>query len=312
MAPDDPRKVALVTGASRGIGRACALWLARAGFDVVLTARSLSEGEEREHSPTVRSSDTRPVPGSLTTTAAEVEAAGRRALVVPADLLDKASLEAVAATALGEWGGVDVLVHNARYIGPGHMDRFMDTPVELLERQLQANVIGPLVLTRALLPSLCERGGTVVNISSSVAYVEPRLPAGEGGWGMGYAISKAALHRVAGVLRAEHGADGVRFCNVQPGVVDTERGALEAGEFGFGGWGAPPDVVGAVVAWLVTDPAAAALGDETIEAQFVCHRLGLVPGWPGPRPNRAALTYDESATRLRRLEEELATTDGPT
>jgi hypothetical protein len=77
---------AVVTGASRGIGKAIAVHLARAGFDVALTARTVKEGEEREHSSTLRRSDTSPLPGSLSSTAALVEAAGVRSLTVPADL----------------------------------------------------------------------------------------------------------------------------------------------------------------------------------------------------------------------------------
>ncbi len=81
------RRVAFVTGASRGIGKASAVALARAGFDVVLCARSQREGERREHSPTLRSSDTRPIPGSLETTARLVTEEVLVGLVVPMDLL---------------------------------------------------------------------------------------------------------------------------------------------------------------------------------------------------------------------------------
>src|SRR6185295_15690918 len=94
------RKVAFVTGASRGIGKACAVHLARAGFDVAITARTVSEGEQREHSSTLRASNTKALPGSLSTTAALVLAAGVRALALPADLLDRASLDAAATTVL--------------------------------------------------------------------------------------------------------------------------------------------------------------------------------------------------------------------
>jgi NAD(P)-dependent dehydrogenase (short-subunit alcohol dehydrogenase family) len=307
VAQDAQRRVAIVTGASRGIGQACAVYLARAGFDLVLTARTVQEGEEREHSPTVRSSDTRPLPGSLRTTASLVKSEGGDSLVVPADLSDPVSMAAVATRAIERWGAVDVVVHNARYVGPGHMDRFLDTPAELLAAQLTANVLGPLALTRAVLPQMLVRGsGAVVNITSSVAYVDPLLPAGDGGWGMGYGITKAALHRVNGVLAAEHAGSGVDFYNVQPGVIDTERGTLEAGAFGFGGWGASPAIVGAVVAWLVSDPLGRDHQGTTVEAQFLCHQLGLLPEWPGPRPNRAQVRYDESATQLRLLEEQLA------
>src|SRR4051812_570131 len=127
------RTVALVSGASRGIGKVCAIWLARAGFDVALTARTVNPGEAREHSSTLRKSDTKPLPGSLVETAALVEAEGREALMVPADLLDLDSVDRAVDTVLEKWGRVDVLVNNARYIGPGHMDRFMDTPLEILD-----------------------------------------------------------------------------------------------------------------------------------------------------------------------------------
>ena len=301
--------MAFVTGASRGIGRACALHLAGKGFDLAITARTVHDGEEREHSPTVHRSDTRPLVGSLTSTAAAVQDLGRRAVVIPADLLDGASLEQAADTTLSSFGRVDVIVHNGRYIGPGHMDRFADTSIELLEMQLRANVIGPLILTKAFLPSMLERGsGTVVTITSAVAYTDPLSPAGNGGWGMGYGTSKAALHRVAGFLEAEHGADGIRAFNVQPGMIDTERTMMESGPFGFGGWGAPAEVVGAVVAWLATDATADRHRGETVEAQFLCHQLGLLPGWPGPVPNRANLRYDRSAEHLRQLEEGLRLT----
>lgn len=123
---------------------------------------------------------------------------------------------------------------------------------------------------------------------------------------MGYGISKAAFHRVAGFLAAELGDRGIRVFNVQPGVIATERGALDSTQFGFGDWGAPPDVVGAVVAWLVTSPGADRLAGGTIEAQFLCAELGLLPGWAGPEPNRAALRYDCSGAELRRLEDSLA------
>jgi NAD(P)-dependent dehydrogenase (short-subunit alcohol dehydrogenase family) len=273
---------ALVTGASRGIGKAIAVHLARAGFDVALMARSVQEGERREHSSTISRSDTSPLPGSLSTTAELIESAGARSLTVPADLTDRSSVIAAAETVLAGWGPVDVLVNNGRYIGPGHMDRFLDTPLELLDLHLEANVMAPLTLTKRVLPGMLERGsGCIVNISSGAGTHDPPDPVGQGGWGLGYGISKGALHRAAGILALELGGRGIRAYNVQPGFIATERMAQDMATFGFdASAGAPPDVVGAVVAWLVTDPAAAEPNGRAIEAQDVCRDLDLLPGWP--------------------------------
>jgi len=273
--------VALVTGASRGIGTSCALHLADAGFDVALGARTMTEGEGREHSSTIQRSDTSPLPGSLATTAALVEERGRRALPVFLDLLDRATLMAAVATVLDQWGAIDVLVNNGRYIGPGHMDRFLDTPIELLEKQIEANVIAPMVLAQLVLPQMIERGkGVIVDITSAAGYGDPPAPAGDGGWGMGYGVSKGGFHRIAGMLAVELAPHGIRAYNVQPGFVATERMAMDMGAFGFdASQGAPPDVVGAVVAWLVTDPEAEGMNGVNIEAQDFCRERGLVPGW---------------------------------
>jgi NAD(P)-dependent dehydrogenase (short-subunit alcohol dehydrogenase family) len=297
---------AFVTGASRGIGKACAQFLARAGFDVAISARTVKPGEAREHSSTVKWSDTTPLPGSLEETAALVEAEGREAFIVAADLLDAASLGAAATKVLDRWGVVDVVVHNGRYIGPGHMDRFLDTPIELIEKQLFANAIAQLVLNRYFLPPMLAKGrGTIINITSAAGYGDPTKPAGEGGWGLGYPMSKAAAHRIAGVLAAEHADQGLRIFNVQPGFVNTERMAQDMGAFGFELTGAPPEVIGAVVAFIATSDEADQWIGQTVEAQFLCHERNLLPGWPGPRPNDSAIRYDKSGAILEELEAQL-------
>ena len=283
------RGVAFVTGASRGIGKAIAVHLARTGFDVALGARTLRDGEPREHSSTVATSDTSPLPGSLDSTASLVVAEGRRVLPVYLDLLDRTSLGAAAATVLERWGRVDVLVNNGRYVGPGHMDQLLDTPVELLDRHLEANVMAPVILTRLVLPGMVERGnGVVVNLASGSGTMDPPAPAGEGGWGLGYGMSKGALHRIAGFLAVELGSRGIVAFNLSPGFIATERIAQDMAGFGFdASRGAPPDVVGAVAAWLVTSPEARERNGDWIEAQEVCRDLGLLPGWP---PERSGAT----------------------
>jgi NAD(P)-dependent dehydrogenase (short-subunit alcohol dehydrogenase family) len=272
---------AFVTGASRGIGKACAVHLARAGFDVAVSARTVAEGEAREHSPTLRKSDTRPLPGSLESTAALVEEAGQRALVVPADLLDRRSLIDAVDRVLDGWGRIDVLVNNGRYIGPGHMDRFLDTPLELIDKQLEANVMAPLVLAKAVLPGMVARGrGTIIGITSGAGYGDPPGPPGAGGWSLGYGISKGAFHRIAGILKVELGESGIRAFSVQPGFIATERMAMDMADFGFdASAGAPPDVVGAVAAWLAASPEADELNGQNVGAQPFCSERGLLRGW---------------------------------
>ncbi len=282
----DDAPVALVTGASRGIGKAVAIAAAQAGFDVAITARTRREGEGREHSSTVRASDTSPLPGSLESTAAAIEATGRSVLVLPADLFDLASVGAAVATLLERWGRVDLLVNNGRYVGPGHMDQFLDTPVELIERHLAANVIAPLHILQMVLPGMLRRGtGTVITMTSSAGFTDPPAPAGSGGWGMGYGVSKGALHRVLGVLAVEHDGEGVRFFNLQPGGVVTERILADMGPFGFDGSGwAPPELIGAVVVWLATSGEAADLPSIDVDAQALSRERNLYEDRTGVSP----------------------------
>ncbi len=279
---EERRRVALVTGASRGIGKAVAIHLARAGFDVAIGARTLHDGEQREHSSTVARSDTRALPGSLESTATEIEAVGQRALPVYLDLLNRDSLAAATAAVLEQWSGIDVLVNNGRYVGPGHMDQVMDTPIELIDRHFEANVMAPIILTKLVLPQMVDRGaGVIINLASASGTMDPPAPAGQGGWGLGYGASKAALHRLAGILAVELKDNGVLAFNLSPGFIATERIALDMAQFGFdASKGAPADVVGAVAAWLATSPDAESRNGQWVEAQPLCRELALLPGWP--------------------------------
>jgi NAD(P)-dependent dehydrogenase (short-subunit alcohol dehydrogenase family) len=292
------RKKAFVTGASRGIGKAIAVALADAGFDVAITARTVEPGEEREHSPTASRSDTSPLPGSLRETAALIAQAGSEALMVPADLLDRASLGAAATTVLERWGTVDVVVHNARYIGPGHMDTFLGAPISAIENHMQGNFFAPLVLDKFFVPAMIEQGGgLIVDITSGAGFGDPFAPAGEGGWGISYGASKAALHRVAGILSTELAAHGVRVVNVEPGFIATERIAQDMARYGFEPDGEPPEVVANVVAWLATDPGSAQFTGTTVFAQDFCRERGLLPGWDGPKARPPGARPDLSGAR---------------
>ena len=196
------------------------------------------------------------------------------------DLLDRASLPAAVEAVLTDWGRIDVLVNNAVHTGPGSMSRFEDTTVEMLETKLAANAVSQVVLVKAVLPHFLERGdGTIVNVTSAVAITDPPAPAGEGGWGAAYAMSKGAFHRLAGILAVEY--PQLTFVNLEPGYVVTERMAVNAKALGLEGVypGAPPTVPARVIAWLATAPDAAALSGQTISAQRFAKEHDLHPPW---------------------------------
>ena len=248
------RKVAFITGASRGIGRGCALELARRGFDLVLTARTVTGSERYEHSSTVRKSATEPLPGSLERTADEVRALGATAAVIKLDLSVRVDWPAAIDGAMQRFGRIDVLVNNGRYIGPGHMDPFADTPVELIEQMLLCNVIAPLQLIKLCLPIMRRQGGgIVINITSSAGDREIEAPIGQGGWGLGYSLSKAAFNRMVPGLAKELRADNIAVIGLMPGFVATERMAIELADFGFdASKGLPVENPGRVCAMLAT------------------------------------------------------------
>ncbi len=273
------RPTAFVTGASRGIGRATAIALARVGFDVAVTARTLKEGDGVDESDT---GGGRVLPGSLDTTAAEVEAEDRRSLPLVADLHDPSSLIAAVRRVLEVWGRIDVLVNNAVDTGPGSMVPFVDLTIEQLERKLFANAVAQAIVIKAVLPTMLAAGsGVIIDVSSHVATGDPPAPVGKGGWGLGYAASKAAFHRFAPILAVELEGVGIRIHNVDPGYVETERQKVNAAALGLEGRysGAPPSVPAAVIAWLASDPAAKGLNGKTVEAQRFALEHGLHPDW---------------------------------
>jgi NAD(P)-dependent dehydrogenase (short-subunit alcohol dehydrogenase family) len=273
------RPVALVTGASRGIGRACALALADAGHDVAFTARTAKEGDGRDDSD---AGDNATIEGSLERTSAEVRAKDVRALPIVADLTDFASLEAAVAAVVDAWGRLDVLVLNAVHTGPGSMLHVLDTTVAALETKLMANAVAQFVLVQAALPvMLAAGGGRIISITSYTATHDPSAAVGEGGWGYAYAASKAAFHRLAGVLAVELGDQGIIAINVDPGHVHTERMAANAQRLGLEGkyHGAPPTAPASVVAWLATAPDAIDLNGQTVEGLRLALKNGLHPDW---------------------------------
>ena len=258
MASTTGRRTALVTGASRGIGRATALALADAGYDVAFTARTVHEGEGTVAARTSREGGvTHPVAGSLGTTAAEIEARGVRALPLRMDLTDPAAAAAVAGELLATWGAPYVLVSNAVHHVP-HA-RFLELDLAALRESLEANLVHQVGLVQALLPAMVDAGGGVIaNMCSGSAVLDPPAPPGEGGWGLAYSAAKAAFGRVAGAVNAEYRRAGIRAFNLEPGFVITESGRARGGTEEIEARavaGSSSDASGRVIAWLAASDA---------------------------------------------------------
>ena len=197
-------RIALVTGASRGIGRATALELAARGAAVVLAARTLD--------PIAR------LAGSLTETADTIRAAGGDALAVPCDLDDAAQVGDLAAAALAWKGHVDVLVNNAAFLGKAAFHSLDELSAVNWQRQLNVNVTAPLLLAQALAPGMRASGtGVIVNITSSAGDLYERTVPG-----IAYGTTKAALNRLTLALARDLRADGITVFAVDPGYVRTE------------------------------------------------------------------------------------------
>lgn len=242
------RRVAFVSGASRGIGAESAVALARAGFDLAITARTLDAGEAYDHVGKVA-----PLPGSLRATAAAVEAAGGKALCLQADILDADAVTEAAELTLDQFGRIDLLFNNAIYQGAGVQERVLEVTPDQLRAIYQGNVLTPLALVQRFLPKMLEQGGgTIINMLSATAFVDPPAPADQGGWGFAYPASKAALQRMAGALRAEYPESGLRVLNIEPGMVLTElMKASGIDEKVLGKFQpTPASSIAAVIAWL--------------------------------------------------------------
>jgi NAD(P)-dependent dehydrogenase (short-subunit alcohol dehydrogenase family) len=272
------RKVALITGASRGIGRCGALALAARGFDVAITGRTLREGDGRVGDVVI--------PGSLDKTAAEVRALGREALPIGMDVTDRESIQRAFEGVMGAWGRVDVLVNNAPYSGPGSEEKLLEIDLEHAAALLAGNYLNQLYLTQLTLPTMLESGhGTIINLGSGSALVAPPAPAGEGGWGLAYCASKAAFHQLAIVTDVEYRASGIRAFTLEPGYTVTERHQALGGDdrFSKGFHGDPPEVAGEVIGWLATEEDADRFRGKMVHAQALCAKHDLVPGWSAQR-----------------------------
>ena len=274
-------KIALVTGASRGIGRATAIAMARQGYDVAVSARALGKDVRHEHQ--VVTADGIALTGDLEATALAVEALGRKAWRIPLDLLSEDSIIQAIAQVTRDCGRVDVLVNNAIYQGADLNLPFLELTSDTLDRVSRGYVSGPLLLTQGIARLMLEQGGgVIVNITSGAGESNPPVAAAKGGWGYAYGAGKAAVSRLAGVINVELGAHGLRAYTVNPGVVTTEALKATIGDQGIaalGGYAAPAEVPAEVIRWLAHEDTAGRHTRHTIQAQKFALDQYLLDDW---------------------------------
>jgi 3-oxoacyl-[acyl-carrier protein] reductase len=210
-------RVALVTGASRGLGRADALTLARAGADVVVADIQVESDEDRTASDRygVLAQVAR-AQGLVYTerTVAEIEALGRRALAIKCDVTDRGAVDAAVTETVERLGSVDVLVNNAATLD--HVAPLADQRLELWERDLQVNLTGAFNCAQAVWPHMRARGwGRIVNMASVAGTL--------GGYGQAsYATTKAGILGLTRTLALEGARHGITCNAIVPGIIGTE------------------------------------------------------------------------------------------
>jgi 3-oxoacyl-[acyl-carrier protein] reductase len=235
-------KVAIVTGASKGIGAGIAKSLADAGAAVVVNYASSKEGADR--------------------VVAEIKSAGGRATAVQGDVAQAADVARIFETAKSSFGSVDVLVNNAGIYEFGPLESVSE---EAFHRQFNTNVLGPILATKEALKQFPETGGSVINISSIVG----KNPVANLSV---YSSTKGALDTLTAALASELGQRKIRVNAVSPGMTETE-GAHSAGIIGsefatsvvagtpLGRLGQPDDIA-SVVVFLASDAAAWVTGEN--------------------------------------------------
>lgn len=248
-------KVAVITGASRGVGQFMARELAREGADIVVAART-----EEVRDPKL--------PGTIYSTAEEIRALGRRALPVRVDVTDEESVQAMVKAALAEFGRIDVLINNAGVMAPG---RLWEIPIKRWDLVTRVNVRGSVLCCQAVLPHMIERrDGVIINISSILA---DRA----GGGNISYSVTKQALRKLSEGLAEEVREYNIRVFAlspegwvVTPGTMyhrlDEMMPAGEAVE--------PPECMGKAAVYLCTDEAKELTGQHFFSRQLLRDRAG--------------------------------------
>jgi citronellol/citronellal dehydrogenase len=259
-------QVAIVTGASRGIGRALVLGLARAGCHVVVAAKSTTSTDK--------------LPGSIHTVAQEVEALGRQALPVQVDVRDEAQIEAMVARTLERFGRIDVLVNNA---GALHWKSVLDTPAKRFDLVMSVNARAAFLCSRAVLPAMIARyHGHIINMSPpfDLAMVPGRVA---------YAISKLGMTLLTHGLAEEVRPHNIAVNSLWPVTIIESQASINHRLGTPDTWRKPDILVDCLLRLAQKQPGEvtgkALLDEEFLRAEGVTDFSGYacVPGTEPPR-----------------------------
>jgi citronellol/citronellal dehydrogenase len=274
-------KVAIVTGASRGIGKATSLLFAKEGAKVICAARTMSEGEHM-------------LEGSLSSTVAEIKKAKGTALAVVTDVSDEESCTHLVETAKKEFGPVDVLVNDAAL---SYFIPIKEYPTKRWVRAFHVNVHGPFMLSKLVLPDMIARHrGAIVNVSSGAAIGPGRGPyKGTGGGGTMYGATKAAVERFSQGLAEEVYQYGITVACVSPSlVVPTPGTVYHKLVTGLDDpRGEPPEMMARAILLLATEPLDKVAGRVTY-SQAILKEFGWIKEGKGLGIDRPGSGYSQA------------------
>ena len=256
-------KSALVTGASRGLGKDIAMSLAQAGASVMVTARTAEETDSH-------------IPGSLRNTVDQILGTGGTASSIRCDVTVPDDINSAVQATVDAFGAVDIVVNNAGILIPGQITELQTKHWDLI---FKVNVLGPFLMAREIVPVLQKNGGGhIINISSRAAigpgpgpYDEPRLE------GSAYGTTKAALERFSQGLAAELGDRNIAVNALSPHLPIWSEGGhffrTKGGEPDYSGWRMSGEIIGDAAVWICEQPSSEFTGhilyDELVFSELV-------------------------------------------
>jgi citronellol/citronellal dehydrogenase len=271
--PDLKGRVAVVTGASRGIGKALALRLAREGADVVIAAKSETSSEK--------------LPGSIYDAADEIRALGRKALAVPTDVRNEDAVRVMIEKTIAEFGRIDILINNA---GALWWQKVIDTPPKRFDLMMGVNVRAAYLTSHFALPHMVkQRWGHIINMC-------PPISTGPNPGHVCYMITKMGMARLAIGIAAEHHADNIAANALWPRTIIESQASINWGMATREQWRTPEIVCDATMAILAQEPPSYS-GHQAIDEEVLSELAGITNFdhyWCEGKPPEKPIYIDKS------------------